>query len=72
MLTNKAIEEIRKTRHVISAKYHHHTKALIEHYKQLESKYPDRIYGKKRLKKISKVNDINIETVNPIKYLWHC
>lgn len=46
MLTNKAIEEIRKTRHEISAKYHHNTKELLEHYKQQESKYSDRIYGK--------------------------
>jgi len=67
MSTNKAIEEIRKTRHEISAKYHHDTKELLEHYKQLESKYSDRIYGKKKLKKIHKLNDINIEAVNPVR-----
>ena len=45
MTINKAIEEIRKTRHEISAKHHHNTKELLEHYKQLESKYSDRICG---------------------------
>ncbi len=53
MLTNKAIEEIRKTRHEISAKYHHDTKALLEHYKQLESKYSDRIYTRTTVKENS-------------------
>ncbi len=46
MLINKAIDEIRKTRHDISSKYHHNTKELLEHYKKLESKYSDRIYTK--------------------------
>ncbi|MCP4265850.1 MAG: hypothetical protein GY777_09795 [Candidatus Brocadiaceae bacterium] len=55
MSTNKAIEEIRKTRHEISAKYHHDTKELLEHYKQLESKYSDRIYGKKTVKENSQI-----------------
>ncbi len=55
MLTNKAIEEIRKTRHEISAKYHHDTKKLLEHYKQLESKYSDRIYGNKSVKENSQI-----------------
>lgn len=53
MLINKVIEEIRKTRHEISAKYHHDTKQLLKHYKQLESKYSDRIYGKKIVKENS-------------------
>lgn len=46
MLIDKAIEEIRKTRHDISEKYHHSTKELLKHYKELESKYSDRIYTK--------------------------
>ncbi len=50
MSINKAIEEIRKTRHEISAKFHHDTKELLEHYKQLESKYSDRIYTKTKAK----------------------
>ena len=52
MLINKAIEEIRKTRHEISAKYHHDTKELLGHYKQLESKYSDRIYDRTKANKI--------------------
>jgi hypothetical protein len=55
MLTNKAIEEIRKTRHKISAKYHHNTKELLEHYKKLESKYSDRICGKTNVKENSQI-----------------
>lgn len=47
MLINEAIEDIRKTRHEISAEFHHNTNELLEHYKQLESKYSDRIYTKK-------------------------
>jgi hypothetical protein len=53
MLINKAIEEIRKTRHDISEKYHHSTKELLEHYKELEGKYLDRIYTK------TKANNLN-------------
>ncbi|MCR4293692.1 MAG: hypothetical protein NUV76_12540 [Candidatus Kuenenia sp.] len=48
-------KEIRKTRHEISAKYHHDTKELLEHYKQLESKYSGRIYGKKTVKENSQI-----------------
>ena len=55
MLTNKAIEEVRKTRHEISAKYHHNTKELLEHYKQQESKYSARIYGKTAVKENSQI-----------------
>lgn len=52
MAINKAIEEIRKIRHEISSKYHHNTKDLLEHYKQLESKYSDRICDRTRDSKI--------------------
>lgn len=55
MLINKAIEEIRKTRHEISAKCHHDTKELLKHYKQLESKYSDRIYCKTIVKESSQI-----------------
>ncbi len=55
MLIIKTIEEIRRTRHQISAKYHHDTRELLEHYKQLERKYSDRIYSKKMVKENSKI-----------------
>jgi tartrate dehydratase alpha subunit/fumarate hydratase class I-like protein len=55
MLTNKAIEEIRKARHEISTKYHHDTKEFLEHHKQLESKYSARIYSKKMAKENSQI-----------------
>ncbi|MEK6764765.1 MAG: hypothetical protein AABY49_00855 [Planctomycetota bacterium] len=55
MLINKAIEEIRKFRHEISAEYRHNTKELLMHYKQLESKYSDRIYTKARANNLIQV-----------------
>ena len=48
MFINKTIEEIRKTRHEISVKYHHDTKELLGHYKQMEKKYADRIYDSEK------------------------
>jgi len=52
MLIDKVIEGIRTPSYEISAKFHHDTKELLEHYKQLESKYPDRIYIKTKASNI--------------------
>ena len=38
-----AIEEIREVRHRISAEFGHDTKRLIDHYRELEKKYADRL-----------------------------
>jgi len=62
MLINKATEEIRKTRHDISAKYHHSTKELLEHYKELESKYSDRIYTKTKSNDLVQVTPKKLRT----------
>ncbi len=43
MKKDPAIESIRKTRHDISKKYGHDTRALITHYRDLETKYADRL-----------------------------
>ncbi len=43
MKTDPAIDQIRKTRREISQKYGHDTRALIAHYRSLETKYADRI-----------------------------
>ncbi|MFN2352253.1 MAG: hypothetical protein ABR497_09940 [Kiritimatiellia bacterium] len=43
MKKDPAIEKIRKTRHDISEKHGHDTRALIAHYRSLETKYADRI-----------------------------
>ena len=43
MKKDPAIEAIRKTRHEISEKHRHDTRALIAHYRALERKYADRI-----------------------------
>jgi len=43
MKKDPAIEKIRKTRHDISRKFAHDTRALIAHYRSLETKYADRI-----------------------------
>lgn len=37
------IEWIRKVRHKISAEFGHDAKKLVEHYRELEKKYADRI-----------------------------
>ncbi len=52
MLIKKTINEIRKTCHDISAKYHHSTKELLTHYKEQESKYADRIYIKTEVDRV--------------------
>jgi hypothetical protein len=38
-----AIEEIREVRHRISERFGHDTKALLDHYRELEKKYKDRM-----------------------------
>jgi len=38
-----AIEQIRDVRHRISAEFGHDTKRLIDHYRELEKKYADRL-----------------------------
>lgn len=43
MKKDPAIERIRKTRHEISEKHGHDTRALITHYRALETKYADRL-----------------------------
>jgi len=37
------IGQIRAVRHRISARFGHDTKALCDHYRELEKKYPDRM-----------------------------
>ena len=43
MRRNPLIEEIRAVRHKISAEHGHDTHRLIQHYKELEKKYADRM-----------------------------
>ena len=43
MKKDPAIEKIRRTRHQISHRFRHDTRALIAHYRSLETKYADRI-----------------------------
>lgn len=43
MKKDRAIEEIRKVRHMISKQFNNDTKSILEHYKELESKYGNRI-----------------------------
>jgi hypothetical protein len=38
-----AIEEIREVRHRISERFGHDTKALLDHYRELEKKHPERM-----------------------------
>jgi len=43
MKKDPAIAAIRKTRHELSEKYGHDTRALIAHYRSLEPKYAGRL-----------------------------
>lgn len=38
-----ALEEIRAVRHKISKQFGHDTRALLDHYRELEEKYRDRL-----------------------------
>lgn len=43
MKRDVAIDEIRQVRHRISEKYGHDTKALLEHYRELQKRFESRI-----------------------------
>ncbi len=43
-----AVEEIRAVRTKISAKYHHNTRELLDHYRKMEKKYRNRIISTKK------------------------
>lgn len=43
-----AVDEIRAVRTKISAKYHHNTRKLLNHYRKMEKKYGDRIISTKK------------------------
>jgi len=51
MKIDEAIQEIRDTRHKISEEFGHDTKALLDHYKELEKEYANRILPKNKVKK---------------------
>lgn len=42
-----ATEEIREVRHRISARFRHDTKALLDHYRELEKRHPERMLREK-------------------------
>ena len=46
MQKDQAIEEIRAVRHKISSQFGHNTKALLDHYKELEKRYAGRILAR--------------------------
>lgn len=47
MTPDKAIEEIRAVRQQISETYGHDVKAFLEHYRELERQYQERLIGRK-------------------------
>lgn len=47
MAKDLAIEEIRAVRRGISAKFQHDTRALLDHYRELEKRYPERLLRKR-------------------------
>ena len=46
MKLDPAIAEIRKVRHEISNDFDHDTKAILDHYKEMEANYQDRLISK--------------------------
>lgn len=46
MTRDEAIEEIREVRRAISAEFDHDTRALLDHYRELERRYADRLLGR--------------------------
>jgi len=48
MKRDAAIEEIRNVRRAISAEFNHDTRALLDHYRELEERYADRLLRKNR------------------------
>ena len=61
MTPDKALEEIRAVRQQISAAYGHDVKAFLEHYRELERQYQERLLGQRdaaaRLPKASAVGE---------------
>ena len=47
MTPDKALEEIRAIRRQISETYGHDVKAFLEHYRELERQYQERLIGRK-------------------------
>ena len=47
MTQDKALEEIRAVRQQISEAYGHDVKAFLEHYRELERQYQERLIGRK-------------------------
>jgi hypothetical protein len=43
MTRDEAIEEIRDVRRAISTEFGHDTRALLDHYRELERRYADRL-----------------------------
>ena len=43
MKKDPLIEEIRAVRHRISARFGHGTRALLDHYREMEKRYADRV-----------------------------
>ena len=46
MTRDEAIEEIREVRRAISAEFGDDTRALLDHYRELERRYADRLLGR--------------------------
>jgi hypothetical protein len=50
MTPDKALEEIRAVRQQISETYGHDVKVFLEHYRELERQYQERLIGRKDAK----------------------
>lgn len=46
MTNDEPIDEIREVRHQISAEFGHDTQALLDHYREMEKRFADRMLRK--------------------------
>ncbi|MCX7044777.1 MAG: hypothetical protein NTX50_04715 [Candidatus Sumerlaeota bacterium] len=58
MISDPVIEAIRAVRHQISAEYGHDTHAMLEHHRELEKKYKNRMLSglQKPRKRVTRMN----------------
>ncbi len=47
MKLDQAISEIRRVRHEISKEFNHNTKAILDHYKEMEAELGERLISKR-------------------------
>ena len=57
MNTDATIDAIREVRHRISASVNHDARKLVEHYRKLQERHPDRIFSKSKKRQAAQSNE---------------